>query len=294
MKRILIISDGKPGHLNQSLGLAEALQRQCDSVQIETLDAMKPLQAMLGLITGRVGGVEADLLIAAGHRTHLSLLALKRATGAPAVLMMTPSLPRQLFDLCLIPRHDQPTAAANLIETDGALNRMQAAGEKDGQGMILIGGPSKHHGWDSAQMLDQLTQICTGKAQWLLTTSRRTPSDFLPALRAMKLDGLDIVPFEETGPGWLTAHLPRAARCWVSEDSVSMIYEALTAGSAVGLLSVPATGQSRITKGVRLLVADNKVTPFQDWSPGTALGLPATEFNEAERCARLVLQRGML
>ncbi|WP_027858060.1 mitochondrial fission ELM1 family protein [Marinobacterium jannaschii] len=294
MKRILIISDGKPGHLNQSLGLAEALQRRCEHVQVETVAALKPLQALLKLSAGRDRQLQADLLIAAGHRTHLSLLALKRASGAAAVLMMTPSLPKRLFDLCLIPRHDRPAIAPNVVETDGALNRMQAGSKQPRQGMVLIGGPSKHFGWDSAQLIAQLESICDGTTNWLLTTSRRTPEDFLPALRVMDLPGLEIVPFEDTGPGWLATELPRASQCWVSEDSVSMVYEALTAGCAVGVLAVPANAVSRVSKGVRLLADDRKITLYRDWSPGTTLQSPAAEFNEAERCAQIVLQRGLL
>lgn len=292
MTQIWIISDGKPGHLNQSLGLAEALQRQIPDVHIETKDALSRAAALKMLC---LSGADAkpDLLIGAGHRTHMSLLAYKRATGAPAVLMMKPSLPMGWFDLCLIPKHDKPGERRNVVLTDGALNRMQPVTEREsgGKGMILIGGPSKHFGWDDQLVVDQLKAVVDRSTSWLLTTSRRTPESFLPLLEQAGLSNLELVPFDQTGPGWLGEHLPQAERCWVSGDSVSMVFESLTAGCAVGILELPPQASNRITRGLQLLIDDHKVTPFSRWQENPALPLPKSPFNEAERCATLVRER---
>lgn len=292
MTQIWIISDGKPGHLNQSLGLAEALQRQIPDVHIETKDTLNRAAALKMLCLGGADG-QPDLLISAGHRTHLSLLAYKRATGAPAVLMMKPSLPMGWFDLCLIPKHDKPVGRSNVVLTDGALNRMQpvAKREPEGKGMILIGGPSKHFGWDDQTVVDQLKAVVDSSKTWLLTTSRRTPESFLPLLEQAGLSNLDVVPFDQTGPGWLGEHLPQAEQCWVSGDSVSMVFESLTAGCAVGILELPPQTHNRITRGLQLLIDDHKVTPFSRWQEKQSLPLPETPFNEAERCAELVRTR---
>ena len=292
MTQIWIISDGKPGHLNQSLGLAEALQRQIPNVHIETKPAMSRAAALKMLCLGDGDG-KPDLLIGAGHRTHLSLLAYKRATSAPAVLMMKPSLPKGWFDLCLIPKHDEPGERANVVLTDGALNRMQplASREPGSNGMVLIGGPSKHFGWDDQAVVDQLNAVVDGSKPWLLTTSRRTPDSFLPLLQQVDLPDLEIVPFEQTGPGWLGEHLPQAEQCWVSGDSVSMVFESLTAGCAVGILELPPQASNRITRGLQLLIDDHKVTLFSRWQESRSLPLPETPFNEAERCAELIRKR---
>ncbi|MDI3324622.1 mitochondrial fission ELM1 family protein [Pontibacterium granulatum] len=294
MTQIWIISDGKPGHLNQSLGLAEALQRQIPNVHIETKPALSRAAALKLLCLGGVDG-QPDLLIGAGHSTHLSLLAYKRATGAPAVLMMKPSLPMGWFDLCLIPKHDEPGERTNVVLTDGALNRMQPLAERQSgagaKGMILIGGPSKHFGWDDQRVVDQLKVVVDGSTPWLLTTSRRTPESFLPLLQQAGLPDLEVVPFEQTGPGWLGEHLPQMAQCWVSGDSVSMVFESLTAGSAVGILELPPKASNRITRGLQLLIDDHKVTPFSRWQESRTLPLPEIPFNEAERCAELVRTR---
>lgn len=292
MTQLWIISDGKPGHLNQSLGLAEALQRLLPELDIEVRPALSKGALLAAVCRGNQQPAPA-LIIAAGHRTHLSALALKRATGAPAVVMMKPSLPLGWFDLCLIPQHDQPAARDNVIVTEGALNRMRPLTEAvpAQRGMMLIGGPSKHFGWDEAAVLEQIRAIAAGSGNWLLTTSRRTPPGFVPRLRALDLPGLEIVPVEETGPGWLAEHLPKAAQCWVTGDSVSMVFEALTAGCAVGILELPQQADNRITRGLQLLIADKRVTPFSVWRQQQRLTKPDEPFDEASRCAELIRQR---
>ena len=297
MTQIWIISDDKPGHLNQSLGLAEALQRFEPSMTVDTKPVLSKSQAFKTLCFGvrdTQSDSPPDLIIGAGHRTHLTLLAYKRAMGARAVLMMKPSLPTAWFDLCLIPRHDEPVLKSNIELTDGALNRMQPLATRSAdaiQGMVLIGGPSKHFGWDDQAIVNQLAALVDGTKPWLLTTSRRTPVSFLSQLRAADLPNLKIVPFEETGPGWLGEHLPDAEQCWVSGDSVSMVFEALTAGCAVGILDVPQQSSNRITRGLQLLINDQKVTPFSRWQQSNRLPRPESPFNEAARCADLVRKR---
>jgi hypothetical protein len=288
---ICIVSDGKPGHLNQSLGLAEALRRLNPQLVI---DIRRPLggrqlaRALLGQCPW--SGPKPGLLVGAGHGTHLSLLALRRATGAPCVVLMRPSLPLGWFDLCLIPEHDHPPARANVIGTQGALNRMQPGNKASGYGLILLGGPSKHFQWHDEQMLVQLrTLLARDPRQWHVATSRRTPESLQRALAA--IDGIELVLAEQTDRDWLPAQLGVAECCWVSADSVSMLYEALSAGCAVGLLAVPPLlSDSRVARGVATLVRREQVTPLAQWQ-GQPLLAPAQGFNEAGRCAQVLQER---
>jgi len=296
---IWVISDGKPGHLNQSLGLSEALQRQLSDCQIMIIPALSKGSALAALLKKRWPQADTDndtpsLIIGAGHRTHLSLLAAGRAFNAATVVLMKPSLPLSWFDCCLIPQHDQPAHRNNVISTRGALNRMQPGEADQKQGMMLIGGPSKHFGWDNGKMVAQVMNICrqsSANTHWTLTTSRRTPSDFLPLLATQSLDNLTLVPVEETGPGWLAEKLPQASQCWVSSDSVSMVYEALSAGCATGLLEVPQLSENRIAQGVQQLADENVLTPYTQWLPGEQLTPPHSPFNEADRCAFALRQQ---
>jgi mitochondrial fission protein ELM1 len=98
------LSDGKAGHDSQSWGLAEALSR-LRPVETVTLYPLSASGALAVLLLGQPPVAwqslpPPDLLVGAGHCTHLSLLAARRVQGGKAVVLMRPSLPLGLFDLC--------------------------------------------------------------------------------------------------------------------------------------------------------------------------------------------------
>ena len=288
-----LIGDGKPGHQNQSLGLAEAMQRHaaCDIYRISI--------AVKGGIIGRVraalaqsaGLPKPDFIVAAGHATHLALLCLARKHQAKSIVLMRPSLPLRCFDLCIAPHHDFPKKPTrkNLILTRGAINRVHASDSPKTGKLILIGGPSKTHGWDTGAMLDMLARITADDRGWQLTDSRRTPEGFLDQAR-VRLEGLEIFSCQETSPDWLPSKLREADEVWVSEDSVSMIYEALSSSARVGLLSVPRLNRSsRVLLGIDELVETGFLTPFSAWQRTGQLRPAPEALNEAARCAGIVL-----
>lgn len=292
MSHIIVISDGKPGHENQSLGLAEALQRQSahahDIHKVAALPWWRLLVWLLRECVRRTA--KADLVIAAGHRTHLSLLAWGWLCQAKTVVLMKPSLPQRWFDLCLIPAHDRPRPAATVMVTKGALNRVQASGKQAQTGLFLIGGPSKHVQWDTARVLEQVEQVLKRYPDiaWTLTTSRRTPDAFLTDIMAKQWP-VNVIPAAETDRDWLPRQLGRSEHCWVTSDSISMIYEALTAGGRVGLLALEPVSGSRLAMGINQLIEERWV----DTPEGIDLPVrPALA--EAQRCASDILQRGWL
>ena len=109
-------------------------------------------------------------------------------------------------------------------------------------------------------------------------------------LEALNLPNLIVVPFAHTGRGWVGTLLSGSSTAWISEDSVSMVYEALTSGVAVGLLDVKAIRPSRVSRGIEALVREGRVTRFSDWEPGTPLTRKAP-LAEADRVAREILRR---
>ncbi|MBW8306112.1 MAG: mitochondrial fission ELM1 family protein, partial [Thiobacillus sp.] len=219
---VWIVSDGKPGHVNQSLGLAEALAR-ATATDIHTLPALPAWRAWVALLLKRFAGntlPKPDLIIGAGHATHVTLLAARRAHGGRSVVLMKPSLPRRCFDLCILPRHDGVETDAHTLATEGALNRIRPAADRDSsQGLLLIGGASKHFEWDSDAVQLQIKSILalTPDTQWTLTTSRRTPADFLALLP--QYPNLSIVPHTATPRDWLPAQFARCGTVWVTPDT---------------------------------------------------------------------------
>jgi mitochondrial fission protein ELM1 len=97
--------------------------------------------------------------------------------------------------------------------------------------------------------------------------------------------------FKLAEPHWLSSRLAIAALVWVTQDSVSMLYEALTAGAATGLLAVPRRRLGRVGTGLHRRVEAGKLTPFAAWYKGTALKPPVQALNEASRCARWIVAK---
>jgi mitochondrial fission protein ELM1 len=291
------LSDGKPGHEKQTQGLARALLKNRSGV-CHTLTAPAPLPSLAHWLTGRFPPGRSlpapDIILAAGHTTHFALLAARRARGGEAVLLMRPSLPLFLFDLCLIPEHDSPPRRDNVIPLRGVLNDVATIPDKDpGQGLMLIGGVSAHYRWDDQAVWRAIETIARSQpgVTWRLTTSRRTPESFLKSAPAGLPVNLCLIPHMQTGPGWLESALTDCAQAWVTEDSVSMLYEALTAGAAVGLLRLPALRSSRVRRGVESLLAEGWITAYDDRRAGDPLTTTGLRFNEAERVAPLILDK---
>ena len=292
-------SDAKAGHDSQSLGLVDALKRR---LSLDSYDIPVSSGAALDWFRGRFPAAsllpDPWLLIGAGHATHLPLLAARRARGGRAVVLMTPDLPKRYFDLCVVPEHDRPRPAPNVLTTRGSLNRMQAVARNAGssqhrRGLLMIGGPSRHYRWDHQQVVEQLAGVVrySPVRHWVLTTSRRTPPGFAECVRDRLFHRnlrLTIHSWRETQDPWLAMQLQRACCTWITEDSVSMIYEALTAGIPVGLLSVPPRRQDRIVRGVEALVASGNVMRFSRWSRGIPLPRSLEVFDEANRVAEQI------
>ncbi|MEP4076936.1 mitochondrial fission ELM1 family protein [Haloferula sp.] len=295
--QILLLTDGKPGHENQSRGLAEALGR-LTPVHVTLLPVEKRHLIASLFSSGKLHEdiPRPDLVIGAGHAVHGRMLAISRSSEAPCVVMMKPTLPCNFFDLCLIPRHDLrgKPPRTNMVATRGALNRVPPPGIRSrSSGLIMVGGPSSSYAWDSEGISTAVCAIINacGDRAWRITDSRRSPDGELEAL-AEACPALVTHPHATTGRDWLPDRLSEATEVWVSEDSVSMIYEALSSGAQVGLLSVPRLKPNgRVARGIDELIADGYLMPFSKWDRVTPLPEAPEVLRESERCAVEVLKR---
>jgi uncharacterized protein len=242
---------------------------------------------------------DPDLLVGAGHATHLPLIAARRARGGRSVVVMTPSLPVSWFDLLICPNHDRIPGSTNVIVTRGALNRARPGTEKNpGEGLVLIGGPDRYYGWSVDELSEQIDLIARRDPaiHWSAASSRRTPIGFLAHLDQLGLPNLDTFAVEDVDVDWLPSKLATASTVWVTEDSVSMIHEAITARAATGLLAVarlqsPDPSACRwIEEGLGTLLADSLITSFEAWQNGRALVPAAHPLDEAQRCADWLLK----
>lgn len=287
---LLYVSDAKAGHRSQALGLYHAYQRlnphqtvQWTEITIDELSYVHLLWAKQKITPA------PDYIIGVGSHTHLKVALLGKCyPQAKTIILMKTSLPFSWFDYHLIPEHDKKTIKhlpKNIIFTQGALNPIvNQHRHQQGRILIALGGSSKRHHWDNQAILTQLKDIIQRNAntepstEIILTTSRRTPSDFLTAFKAYLAElaqhNVQIFPVEDTPQGWIFEQMQLAETVWVSEDSVSMIFEALTAGAKVGILAVQRLKQDRITQLLDELL--QQAQPFE------------MKLNEAERVARLI------
>jgi len=298
LHRIRILSDGKPGHVNQSLGLALALQRRTGAaVETVALPLERSWRHRVRLACRLEEGHEApQLVIGAGHRTHLPLLAAARKFGARSVVIMKPSLPSRLFSLCLVPTHDLGRRApkAHVIATRGALNKLpEDAPQKQPRGLIMLGGPSAHHDWSAAPLQEAIAAVVRASPHlaWTIGDSRRTPPGFLDAVPSLHLN-ITVVPHAQTAPDWLPQQFMAAEEAWITADSTSMLSEAITAGARTGVLPLPARRpDSRVVRSVQSFADAGIVTLFSAWQNSGWPSHEAVRLHEAARCADEILAR---
>jgi mitochondrial fission protein ELM1 len=300
MRILWILADGKRGHENQSLGLAEALARIAPwSSHLIDLPCGESWWLRLARLRESIALLpQPEIIIAAGHSTHALLLSAGWLTSAKTVLLMKPSLPLSWFDYCFIPKHDvKPDSKLKhkgCMITTGAINRMcYDSTLKDGSAILLVGGPSRVHGWDSSQLLEQIIAVVRADSErrWYLTNSPRTPPAFLATVKEA-LPEVQVFPVGSTPANWLTQALSVAEVAWVTEDSVSMVYESLTAGAKVGIFAMPTRKKaSKHSRGLTELAEKKQVVTFIEWQKTTKLLHSPQPIAEADRCARYLLDQ---
>ena len=257
--QVLYVSDGKAGHRSQALGLFNAMPvpKVLQEIKIDELSIFKLLIRQKPPIT------PPDFIVGVGTHTHLKVWLLGHLyPKAKTIILMKPSLPISWFDYAVIPKHDGVPVSKSVILTQGALNPIMNEGRHEAQRILIaLGGSSKRHQWHEQDVLNRIQSIVSGNpsAHIILTTSRRTPSAFLNVLKQYNLN-IEICPVEQTPQGWIFEQMQLAQAVWVTEDSVSMIYEALTAGCQVGLIALPRIKTDRITQSVDELLKQQKVS----------------------------------
>lgn len=292
-----VLTDEKPGHRSQQEGLVERLQALAPfevhwiavaqlSVSLGDLLRRRPLLPHLP---------RPDWVLGAGSGTHRWLLGLKWIFGARTILLMKGNFPPALFDANITPAHDNPPRRDNLLITTGVLNpvRPRYEGRDGGTGTFLIGGISEHYAWDDAALMAQVERICQARpaVRWTLTDSRRTPAAFLPALQARSLANLTLISHRDTPRGFIGQQLEETGQLWVTRDSVSMVYEGITAGVPTGLLDLKPLRESRVVMGMNRLLAQGWVQDVGRQDLSQPLPPAPARLWEADRAARWLLAR---
>ena len=211
-----------------------------------------------------------DILITCGRRSAAVSVAVRRAARGRTftVHVQDPRAPAAHFDLVAPPAHDGLTGP-NVVATRAALHRVTpqklaaAAAEWEPRlgGLnvaVLLGGPTRSHRYTpdvAAKLADGLANLDGPIA---VTPSRRTGSEIVATLKA-RLPGAWF--WDGSGANPYLGMLALARHIVVTEDSVSMISEAIATGKPV--YAVPMAGGNRRLAGFQsALRADGILRPF--------------------------------
>ena len=280
IKTIWRLVDGKAGHDKQSLALVENLKNQarCKIFDINIQNIKNPFLAIIFKKYNLDKGlINPDIAIGAGHKTHLYLLAIKRCFGAKIVVIMKPSLPLKFFDLCVIPKHDDVKSDSNIFITNTLLvNFNLNKKKKENMALFLIGGPSKHYYWDSKRVLEQIKNISKQFKfkKLLIATSRRTPIDFINQFKKLKIKNIKLYEHTKIMNGWFDKNIIKVKNIWVTNDSYSMLIEAIASGACTNILELKMKKKSKLSREINAI--KNKIKNKM------------TIQNEAERVAKFI------
>jgi len=306
---IIAFFDGRLGHEKQTRGVLKALaDRTPVSIAYRSLPAASFLHAIHqwgsyirgSLQNHRKQSIEkVDLIIGSGAYTHIPMILLKKSTGARVVTCMSPDrFLTHHIDLCFVPSHDRIKVADNIMITTGPPNLTPFTATHDpGKGLFLIGGIDKRsHQWDSEKLIGQMKTILRKdlSIRWILSTSPRTPKNMIPMFDALiaEYPYLSVVYAEKTPPGWIETAYQQNSMVWVTADSISMIFESLTAGCRVGILPVQwKKKNSKFRRIERELVDKKWVYDYEKWLSGIQTEVEPVRLDEAGRCAEEILKR---
>ncbi|MBR1485964.1 MAG: mitochondrial fission ELM1 family protein, partial [Synergistaceae bacterium] len=264
------------------------------------------------------------LFISAGSSAAPFCLALAKSTGNKSAVVMTPSIfGTKPFDYAIVPEHDSHDKNdKKVLTTLGAPNHIFYesaqesaknffAGQNFSQKVVavLVGGDDANYQMNvhwARQVLGDLKRFTD--ATILITTSRRTDEFVENAVEDLFMTypstGYLLIFSRNPKVSAVTAMLGAATHVIVTEDSVSMVSEAVTAGFRVGLLRVPRNsgkikklfgyGTQRFDamfekmKAQDLLVDFGNIPDFDKFleSPEQKHG---KDFNEAKRAAEWIL-----
>ncbi|NLL83641.1 MAG: hypothetical protein GX230_05295 [Lentisphaerae bacterium] len=253
---LLIISDGKPGHVNQSRALCDALGRPFAVVEVayrqRLFKALAYLADRCGMSFSSLYRVTSPLpegpfaaVVCTGSTAFYPGKIFARRRKIPVAAILDPKGWRRDFDAILAPVFDNPKPAANLVklpvnltavspgfyENGVAAFRERHTWERAAVG-VVIGGPSAFADMSAEFMrahLDRIFAATEGLERWV-TTSRRTPAEVEALVDSYSFDYKLIFSRDNFNP--IPAFVSLCDTLFVTADSTSMISEAVTYGAA--------------------------------------------------------------
>lgn len=285
-RRIWALTPGHAGMEQQALGLAQAIGGEVTAKRVLVRPPWRflPGNFWLAPLAAAAAGPDRldrpwpDLVVSCGRQAAPLAAALRAASGGRvrAVHVQNPLMRLSAFDLVVAPAHDD-LRGANVLTTRMAPHGMTPtrlaaartawAGRLGVPGRplvaVLIGAPGGRDGAaDAARLLAQLALLADDPNLALaVTPSRRTSPEFRDKLRSTLVPKGAFV-WDGTGGNPYVGMLALADALIVTEDSVSMISEALATGQ--GVLVAPFGGVGRrLRRFLQVMEAQGVIRHFR-------------------------------
>lgn len=307
--KVAIYLDGRPGHEKQTLGVVQELEKLLDvetlKIKVEHQTTFEFIKRLFFFVTGcflnkKTSTVaNCDLYIGTGRQTHLPLLESRRGSNGKAVCCMTPSIfIRSYFDLCIVPYHDAKKEDDKTISTIGSPNPFKNKKQHiPKRNLILLGGVSPKQRWCTESIVKNISQLMQSihvDNKWVISTSPRTPDDTVERIRKLVLEqnNVEFVRYQDVSSGWVESKYHESQNVWVTADSISMVFEALSAGCNVGLLPVDwKEKNSKFQINERYLLDNEYVVSLSQWLKIKYWPPKRKEFDESARIAHILMER---
>lgn len=245
-KSLLILSDKKPGHLNQSIAYARTLNADYDVVEIgfkyKLTKVFTYLLDHMGVYFSKYVNMSLpekkyDAIVSAGSDTYYANKYLSQKLGSSSVAMMYPSGYRLNFTLIFAQQHDKPPKSDNIIEIPVNFSHLVAGDvfkpQQDKKYVgIVIGGGNRVFQMDTQAIAQYIEQIFSlfPEHEVVVTTSRRTSVDIEQLLHRYPFSYKLIYSHNPCNP--VPDFLTHCDYVFITQDSTSMISEAVSNGRA--------------------------------------------------------------
>ena len=265
MKRALILSDDRMGHLNQSLAFVKYMDIPYDVVSIpfkkSWYKGLTYLLDKINICTDKLFEVKIDkkydLVVGTGSTTAYATKVLAKKLGAKSVIMMLPHRYIYDYDIIFAQRHDNPPKRENIIEIPANFSYVEPKGiyqaRRESIG-IVIGGDNKLFRMSKEMIKEQLDTIVKmyTNHEIAITTSPRTPTEVEKMIESYTFEYEVIFSKNPINP--IPDFLAQCETVFITGDSTSMISEAVSYGSSnVVVLPLESKVKNKFTRFVAML-----------------------------------------
>lgn len=244
MKKALILSDSKIGHLNQSIAFCEIMKLNYEVVEVSFkkrfFKTLSYLFDKVNLYFDFLLNIEEiksdyDYIVSTGSTTYYANKLLSKRLNAKSIVTMLPSGYKLNFDYIIAQTHDNPPKQSNIIELPINLAIPKVINDFNPTKKaisLIIGGNNSTFKMDREEIEKVLNFIFQKFPNHTkaITTSRRTSKEIEELIESYSFDYKVIYSQDPINP--IGDFLVKSEYVFITSDSTSMISEAVSFGKA--------------------------------------------------------------